>query len=101
MRLSLQSQCHKLSYKLRLSTCQLLGQLTEPEVVQMFCLSDLQYCHSYMQDISSLIVQHPQNCKVDLATFSHKTQFVFACFNYHHNIDIDGMSPLVSMHVAV
>ena len=87
MRLSLQSQHHKLSYKVGISNCQLLAQLTEQEVLQMFCLSDLQYCHYHLQDLSSLIVQHQQNCGVDLAAFSHKTQFVFACSNYQHNID--------------
>ena len=97
MRLSLQSQCHKLSYKLRISTWQLLGQLIEQEVLQIFSLPDLQYYHSYLQDISSLIVQHQQNCGVDL-TSSHKTQFVFACSNYQYIIGIDGLPPLVSMH---
>ena len=67
----------------------------------MFYLSDLQYCHCPLQDISSLIVQHPQNCDADLAAFSHKTQFVFACSNYQHNIDVDGLPPLVSTHLAV
>ena len=62
MRLSPQSQPHKLNYKLGLSNCQLLGQLTEQEVVQTFCLSDLQYYHYHLQDLSYLIVQHQQNC---------------------------------------
>ena len=70
MRLSLQSRRHKLNYKLGLSNCQLLGQLTEQEVLQTFCLSDLQYYHYHLQDLSSLIVQHPQNCGVDIAAQS-------------------------------
>ena len=100
MRLSPQSQHHKLSYKVGISNCQLLGQLTEQEVLQSFSLPDLQYCHYHLQDISSFIVQHQQNCSVDLAS-SHKTQFVFASSNYQHNIDIDGLPLLVSMHLAV
>ena len=84
-----------------ISTCQLLGQLTEQEVLQIFSLPDLQYNHYHLQDISSLIVQHPQNCGVDLKSSSHKIQFVFACSNYQHNIDIDGLPPLVSTHLAV
>ena len=54
----------------------------------MFYLSDLQYCHCPLQDISSLIVQHPQNCDADLAAFSHKTQIEFyekKVLNLHHN----------------
>ena len=40
-------------------------------------MPDLQYYHYHLQDLSSLIVQHQQNCGVDL-TSSHKIQFVFA-----------------------
>ena len=43
---------------------------------------------------------NPQNCGVDL-TSSLRTQFVFACSNYQHNINIDGLPPLGSMHLAV
>ena len=75
MRLSPQSQCHKLNYKLRLSTWKLLGQLTQQEVVQTFCLSNLQYCHYHLQDISSLIVQHPQKCSVDLTSYQKSQVF--------------------------
>ena len=100
MRLSLQSRCHKLSYKLRLSTWQLLGQVTEQEVLQIFSLPDLQYCHYHLQDISSLIVQHQQNCGEDLTSSSHKTQFVFACSNYQHNIDEDGLPIFFSIHAC-
>ena len=83
------------------STDPIIAKLTEQEVLQTFCLPDLQYYHYYLQDLSSLIVQHPQNCSADLAAFSHKTQFVFACSNYQHNIYIDGLPPLVSTHLAV
>ena len=99
MRLSLQSQCHKLSYNVRISTWQLLGQWTEPEVVQMFCLLDLPKCHYNLQDISPFIVQHPQNCGADLKS-SHKTQFVFACSNYQHNMDKDGLPSSFGIHTS-
>ena len=101
MRLSLQSQRHKLNYKVGISSCQLLDHLTEQEVLQIFSLPDLQYCHYHLQDLSYLIVQHQQNYGVDLKSSSHKTQFVFACSNYQHNIDKDRTPPLVSMYLAV
>ena len=37
----------------------IIAKLTEEEVLQIFPLPDLQYYHYHLQDLSSLIVQHP------------------------------------------